>query len=374
MDGKVIAMKIQRIELKHLSIPLKKPFKTALRTVTSAEDTIVVIHTDDGQRGYGEAPPTAVITGNTNGAVRGAIREAIEKALIGEEIENLERIMEKLDGAIIQNSSARAAVDMAIYDLFGKLHGLPVYKLLGGYRDRIETDITISINEPEEMKEDALSAIKKGFSALKIKVGKDIQKDIKRVKTIREAVGYGIKIRLDANQGWLPKEAVGGIRKLEDAGLEIELVEQPVKAWDLEGLKFVTDHVDTPIMADESMFSPQDAFKILNMRAADLINIKLMKCGGIYHALKIVAMAETYGMECMLGSMIESKVGLTAAAHLAAAKRNITRFDLDAIFLLDEDPVIGGIRPQGPMLVLPQEAGLGIRDIEGLKDVIETYL
>jgi len=362
-------MKIHSIEIKHICVPLKKPFKTALRTVTSAEDAIIIIRTDDGNFGFGEAPPTAVITGDTNGGIVGAVKENIEKVLIGEEIENIENIMFKLDKAVVKNSSARAAIDMAVYDLFGKLYNAPVYKLLGGYRDRVETDITISINSPEEMREDALQFIKEGFTALKIKVGMDINKDIERVKAVREAVGYDIKIRLDANQGWQPKEAVRGIRKLEDSGLDMELVEQPVKAWDLEGLKYVTDHVQTPIMADESMFSPHDAFKILSMRAADLINIKLMKCGGIHNALKIVSIAEACGIECMLGSMIESKVSLTAAAHLAGAKRNITRFDLDAVVLLAEDPVVGGINVEVPALILPDKPGLGIERIEGLKEI-----
>ncbi|MBB6213932.1 o-succinylbenzoate synthase [Anaerosolibacter carboniphilus] len=362
-------MKIKNISLKHISIPLIKPFKTALRTATSAEDTVVIIETDDGNVGYGEAPPTAVITGDTNGAIIGAIADNISKQLIGEEIENIEQIMDKLNRAVVGNSSARAAIDMAVYDLFGKLYKAPIYKLLGGYRDTVETDITVSINEPEEMREDALRYVTNGFTALKLKVGMDIQKDIQRVKAIREAVGYDIKIRIDANQGWQPKEAVRGIRRLEDAGLDIELVEQPVKAWDLDGLKYVTDHVETPVMADESMFSPHDAFKILSMRAADLINIKLMKCGGIHNALKIVAIAEACGVECMLGSMLETKIGITAAAHLAGAKKNITRFDLDAPALLAEDPVVGGLEVKGPRLLLSNKPGLGIDRIEKLTDI-----
>ena len=362
-------MKIKNISVKHISIPLIKPFKTALRTATSAEDTVVIIETDDGHVGYGEAPPTGVITGDTNGSIIAAITDNISKLLVGEEIENIERIMDRLNMAVVRNSSAKAAVDMAIYDLFGQLYKAPLYKLLGGYRNTVETDITVSINEPEEMREDALRFVANGFTALKLKVGVDIQKDIARVKAIREAIGYGIKIRIDANQGWQAKEAIRGIRRLEDAGLDIELVEQPVKAWDLEGLKYVTDHVETPIMADESMFSPQDAFKILSMHAADLINIKLMKSGGIHNALKIVAIAEACGVECMLGSMLESKIGITAAAHLAGAKKNITRFDLDAAILLAEDPVVGGVEIQGSRLILPEKPGLGIEKIENLTDI-----
>lgn len=362
-------MKIKGIELKRIGIPLKKPFKTALRTVNFAESIIIILKTDDERIGYGEAPPTPVITGDTNGAIIGAIKESIEKILIGEEIENIERIMWKLSGTIVRNTSARAAVDMAVYDLFGKLYKAPVYKLLGGYRDRVETDITISVNQPEEMKEDALKFIKEGFTALKMKVGMDSQKDFKRVKAVREVVGYDVKIRLDANQGWKPKEAVRVIRRLEDSGFDIELVEQPVEAFDIDGLKFVTENVETPIMADESIFSPYDAFKILKLRAADLINIKLMKCGGIHNALKIIAIAEACGVECMLGSMIESKLSATAAAHLACAKRNITRFDLDTALLLAEDPVVGGVKAEAPVLIIPNRPGLGIERINGLKDV-----
>ncbi|SHK11805.1 dipeptide epimerase [Paramaledivibacter caminithermalis] len=362
-------MKIEGIELKKLSIRLKKPFKTALRTVNSAEEIIIIIKADDGSVGYGEAPPTAVITGDTSGAIIGAIKENIENALIGEEIGNLERIMYKLDKAIVRNTSARAAVDMAIYDLFGKLYKAPVYKLLGGYRDQIETDITISVNDPNEMMDDALGFIKQGFTALKMKVGIDSKKDIERVKAVRQAVGYDVKLRLDANQGWQPKEAVRIVRKMEDMGLDIELIEQPVKAWNIDGLKFVTDNTQTPIMADESMFSSYDAFKILGMRAADLINIKLMKCGGIYNALKIIAIAETCGVECMVGSMIESKLSATAAAHLACAKKNIIRFDLDTALLLAEDPIVGGIVNEAPILKISNKPGLGIERIDGLKDL-----
>ena len=246
---------------------------------------------------------------------------------------------------------------------------MPLYKYLGGYRNKVETDITISINEPEEMEADAVSACRKGFSALKLKVGIDAEKDVERVRRIRNAVGDRMKIRLDANQGWEVDEAIRTIRKIEDMGLDIELVEQPVKARDFEGMKKVKDNVNTVIMADESLFSPQDALKLLQMQAADLLNIKLMKCGGIYNALRITAIAETYGVECMLGSMLESKISLTAAAHLAAAKRIITRVDLDAAILLAEDPVSGGFHKEVPWFYLDESPGLGITDVIGMKDI-----
>ena len=195
-------MKVTKIELKHISIPLTKTFKTALRTVDSAENTVVMVHTDDGRIGFGEAPPTKAITGEDNDSIRAAIKEYITPALIGQEVTDMDAIQAKLHGSIEGNTSAKAAVDMALYDLFTQEKGIPLYKYLGGYRDKVETDITISINEPEEMAADALEVVEQGFSALKLKVGIDSEKDIQRVKAIRDAVGPDMKIRLDANQGW----------------------------------------------------------------------------------------------------------------------------------------------------------------------------
>ncbi|EAX48816.1 Mandelate racemase/muconate lactonizing enzyme, C-terminal domain protein [Thermosinus carboxydivorans Nor1] len=362
-------MKITAIKVGKVRIPLKKPFKTALRTVYAAEDIVVKVITDEGVIGFGSAAPTAVITGDTQGAIVAAIWDCIAPKIIGMEADRLEELMAALDGAAVHNTSAKAAVDIALYDLFGKIHGLPVYKLFGGYRREVTTDLTISVNSPEEMVQDALEAVAAGYSELKIKVGTDAELDIRRVKAVRQAVGPAVKIRLDANQGWKPKEAVRTIRRMEDLGLAIELVEQPVAAQDLEGLKFVTDHVETDILADEAVSGPADAFRILAMRAADLINIKLMKAGGLHNALKICHLAETMGVECMMGCMLESKIGITAAASFAAAKKNITRADLDAAVLLAEDPVLGGVAFDQNRILLPEAPGFGVEDVKGWQEI-----
>lgn len=357
-------MIIKEIKVDRLEIPLKKPFKTALRQVSVAESLVVRVITDNGETGFGGAPPTAVITGDTIESVKEAIVNYIAPNIAGMNIEDFENIMNKLNRSMIKNSSAKAAVDMALYDLFGKHYKIPLYKLFGGKSNVIETDITISVNEPLEMAEDALGYIESGYNTLKIKVGTDSILDIERVKAVRKAVGKSVRIRLDANQGWNAKEAVRTIRLIEDRGLDIELVEQPVKAHDIEGLKYVTDNVGTTIMADESLFSVEDAFTLLKMRAADILNIKLMKCGGLHNALKINAMAESCGVECMIGCMIESKIGITAAAHFAGGKINITRADLDAADLMAEDPVEGGVSIVGNKLLLSDGYGLGITDIK----------
>ncbi|MBF0708642.1 dipeptide epimerase [Alkalihalobacillus hwajinpoensis] len=357
-------MKITNIETFSVSVPLKKPFKTALRTVTNAEAIIVKI-TAGEYVGYGEAPPTVVITGESLASIDSAIQHVVKPKLVGMDLTEYESVMYTLQKSMIGNTSAKAAVDMAIYDLLAKRSQLPLYQFLGGYRNALETDYTVSVNEPVEMATDAVQYIKDGFSILKVKVGKDtIQNDLSRIKEIRKRVQNDAVIRLDANQGWTAKEAIYAIRKMEDEGLNIELVEQPVHAKDIEGLRKVTDAVYTPIMADESVFSPEDALKVIITRASDLINIKLMKSGGIHQALKINALAESAGIECMVGSMIESRVGITAAAHLAASQRNITRFDFDAPLMLDYDLVNGGVQYTKNMMTFTEDYGLGIHYVE----------
>lgn len=360
-------MKITDIRLGKISVPLRVPFKTALRTVESVEDIIVEIHTDTGNIGYGEAPPTGVITGDTTGAIIGAIKDHIKKTLIGKSIEEFEDLMISLNDCILKNTSAKAAVDIALYDLYGQLYNAPIYKLLGGRRKSITTDITISVNDPEEMVRDSIEAVKRGYDTLKVKVGKDSKKDIERLEAIRKAIGSDINIRIDANQGWKSKEAVQILKSMEDKGLNIEFVEQPVTAHDLDGLKYVKDNITIPVLADESLFSPVDALKILEMGAADLINIKLMKTGGIYNALKICSIAELYGVECMIGCMLEAKISVNAAVHLACGKGIITKIDLDGPVLCSEDPIIGGSIFEEKQITVSEEPGFGIK---GIKKII----
>ncbi|MFC4558061.1 mandelate racemase/muconate lactonizing enzyme family protein [Virgibacillus kekensis] len=357
-------MKIQNIETFHAAIPLHTPFKTALRTVTVAETIVVKITCDNGVTGWGEAPPTHVITGDSLASIRYAVSEIFKPLLLEKSLFNHEQIVEKINKSLVGNTSAKAAVDMAIYDCMAKHANLPLAQYLGGYTEQIETDYTVSVNSPEEMADDAQKYANDGFSVLKVKVGKDeINQDIRRIEAIRKRIGSKATIRLDANQGWQAKEAVRAIRKMEDLGLDIELIEQPVKAYDFEGLQYVTANTETPIMADESVFSSRDARRILEMRAADLINIKLMKAGGIHEALKIAKLAHIYGVNCMVGSMIETKIGITAAAHFAASQPNVNRYDFDAPLMLADDLIDGGVTYKQNAIDLGAEPGLGIERI-----------
>ena len=246
-------MKITEVKLGKISVPLRVPFKTALRSVNSVEDVIVEIHTDTGAIGYGEAPPTGAVTGDTTGAIIGAIQDHIAKSIVGRDVDDFEDVLQIVQKCIVKNTSAKAAVDIALWDLYGQLYKIPVYKLMGGARKQIVTDITISVNPPEEMARDAVDAVKRGYDTLKIKVGANPELDVARLAAIRQAIGDQVCIRIDANQGWDPKQAVRLLNQMQEQGLDIEFVEQPVKAHDFAGMKYVTERSYVPVLADEKI-------------------------------------------------------------------------------------------------------------------------
>ena len=340
-------MRLKEIAIGYIEIPLVTPFKTALRTVNSVNDLIVKVTAEDGTEGYGEAPPTAVITGDTKESIEAAIRYYIAPSIKGMDLDELPAIMQKMEKCLAKNTTAKAAVDIALYDLYAKL----------------ETDLTISVNETEEMVRDSLLAVEKGFHVLKVKVGKGGAKDVERIREIRNAVGKDVVIRVDANQGWTREEAVSTITAMEEVGLNIELVEQPVSYHDFKGMQYVTSHVETPILADESVFSYEDAIRLMEEKGADLINIKLMKTGGIHEAVRICDAADQFGVKCMIGCMLESKVSVSAGVHLAAARSCVTMADLDGPSLCRLDPYEGGPVYKGPEIFLKEDCGIGITGV-----------
>lgn len=352
-------MKITKIDVIPKAVKLKEPVTISLGTIDHSISAIVKIETDEGIIGYGEGAPGILITGETLDGTTECIR-LFEKQLIGLDPLDVEQVHEAMNRVAAHAPSAKTAIDLACYDLLGKKAQLPLYQLLGGYRSSVDTDMTIGLATPEQMQEKARQAVSQGFDTLKIKVGTKAMDDLARVQAIREAVGSHVRIRLDANQGWKPKEAVQMIQRL--AVYDIELVEQPVAAYDIDGLAYVTAQVATPIMSDESCFNSKDALRLINAHAVDYVNIKLMKCGGIHEALKINSICEAAGVECMVGCMIEeTNIGVTAAAHLAAATKNITRADLDATFGLSEVAIPGGVSLEPVRTIqLTNQPGLGI--------------
>ena len=363
-------MKIKEIWVGDIRIPLIRPFVTAVRRVSTVESKIVKIITDTGHVGYGEGPCTGPITGDTKESIAQAILCHIKPAILGMEIRNLEDIMYQIHHCLVGNPSAKACVDMAIYDLYGQLHGAPLYQLLGGHRQSLVTDMTISVGETQTMITESLKAIEKGFTTLKLKVGTEGLADIQKVMAIKKAINNPtIKLCVDANQGWQTKEAIRIIKTLEDRGADLELVEQPVIASDMKGMAQITQQTLTLIVADEGVASPRQALAFFEAGAADMVNIKLMKAGGIYNALKICAIAETYGKSCMIGSMLESHLSVSAAAHLACGKRVIKKIDLDTPLMGKTASVQGHVKYEDSRLLMTGGTGLGV---EGLNtNVVE---
>jgi len=361
-------MIIKDIKVGKITVPLKKHFYIGNKEYNYSREVIIKIVTDSGEVGFGSAAPAPRVTGETESSIVGAIQH-IADHIKGMDISCFECIIKTMDECIKGNNSAKAAFDMALYDLAAKRANTPLYKFLGGYNSAIITDMTIQYDSIENMVNSAYEALRDGYSNIKIKLGKDPDHDLERVTLLRKAIRKGIKVRVDGNQGWTPKEAIKIIRKIEELDLDIEFVEQPVKAWDIEGLKFVKENVDTMILADESVFGTPEAFKIIQNRACDLINIKLMKSGGIHNAIKIYNMADTMGIKSMMGCMIESKIGITAAASFAAAKSNMIIADLDTMIYFAEDPIVGGATFEGNKITLSNDPGLGIKDIIGWEEI-----
>ncbi|MGB5506732.1 MAG: dipeptide epimerase [Sulfurovum sp.] len=353
-------MKISNIRTITLKAPLKNPFITSLRRVDALEDLVVIIECDDGSIGYGEGAPTPVITGETMGTMAAAINY-IKPFIIGHEIADFDMILNNIHTSILKNTTAKSALEIALYDLKAQAEKLPLYKMLGGTHTTFKTDITISMGEIEKMISDSLHAVGLGYDTLKIKIGDNPKKDIERIIAIHDALDDNIKLRLDANQGWTAQESVMLLHILEKKDIIAEFIEQPVAADDIDGLKYIKERVQTPLLADESIFSLKDAKRLLEMQAIDYVNIKLAKTAGITQALKLADLSKEFDVKCMIGCMLEGPISVAAGVHVASAKADIiTMLDLDAISLLASHPVETSIVFNESDIILSEDVGLGV--------------
>ncbi|HEX5541166.1 MAG TPA: dipeptide epimerase [Micromonospora sp.] len=353
-------MSIAEVRTHRLSAPLHTPFVTALRRATVVETLVVEVIDTDGRSGFGEAPEVWRVTGASVAGAEECVRSVLGPLITGRDPDEVNRRCGEVQGAVAGNEAAKMAVDVALHDLAARRLGVPLVRLLGGTDLRVPTDVTLSAATADALAEAAKLRVAEGFTVLKVKVGTDAAGDLSRVRAIRAVVGPDIRIRLDANQGWTPREAVRILRGIEDAGLDVELVEQPVPRWDLDGLAWVSDRVDVPVLADEAVFGVRDLVEVIRRRAADMVNVKLAKCGGLSTARTLLGLAEAHQMGTIVGSMMESEIGIGAAASLAAAYGTTAVADLDAAWWLASSPVRGGLRYDGASVVLPQTPGLGI--------------
>lgn len=349
---------ITRIELHKISIPLKDPFVISLGTLYNADNIVVIIHTADGILGWGECSPFMSINGESadTGIVVG---KYFEKLWLGKNALEIETRMNELDTLIFGNNSIKSAFDMALYDIAAQYAGKPLYQYLGGHKNKtIYTDYTVSVGDASQMVTDALKIKEAGFPVIKVKIGKGGPADVERIKAIRDAVGYEIPIRVDANQGWHLDEAIETLIALEP--FNIQHCEEPLPRWAFMQLPKLKELSPIPIMCDETCCDPNDVKRLIDLKACDRINIKLGKSGGIFKALKMIRLAETAGLEIQIGAFLESRIAMTAFAHLALCSNNIVYFDFDTALMFSKDPVNGGIvYTDNGIIEVPDVPGIG---------------
>jgi L-alanine-DL-glutamate epimerase-like enolase superfamily enzyme len=374
------------------SAPLLRPFVTAQRRTEAVEYVVAEIELADGTVGQGSAAETVAVTGESAESIEKALAGPLRSAIEGV-TDSLSVLCDRITSAAPKDSSARSALDVALHDAAARSLGIPVMGLLGAPAPGADAaragitgadgadpatgdghligaminDMTVSLEDPEVMAGHAREAVADGQEILKIKLGRDIDQDRLRLAAVLEATP-GVRLRLDANQGWDAARAIEIISGFEADGLPVDLVEQPVPAADIEGLARVRAAVRTPIMADESIWTAADARRIVDAGGADMLNIKLSKTGGLREALAVADVAAGAGITCMVGSMMEPRISITAAAHLALAHPAITMIDLDAPAWFTSGKPAGGFTQDGAMLRLHGGPGLALAHLGAAED------
>ncbi len=355
-------MLIRRAEIFRLSVPLRNPFRIATMTTTAAEGALVCLEDQDGRRGWGEANPLHTINGETQSTCLATLAWMAERLIAMGEVEFGDAV-ETLRYLIPSQYAAHGAMDIALHDLAAQAAGMSVCQLLGGTHRRLDTDLTIGIVEPGRAQELAKEFTAEGHKHLKIKLGDTLESDTARVKSVRDTVGPSIGLRVDMNQGY---DVATALKVLEAiAPYQIQFCEQPVRRWNFKGMQEVSARSPIPITADESVFDLHDAVALIEGKACHMLNLKLSKSGGIREAAKIASLATEHGMTCMMGGMVESRLGTTAACHVASAFDCFKYFDLDSHTGHATDPFEGGIHYDDGDVIIPDVPGLGIQPILG---------
>ncbi|MDB5141967.1 MAG: ykfB [Mucilaginibacter sp.] len=349
-------IKITHVDIYRFSIPMV-PFTIATGTMDHAQNVFIRVHTDAGFYGVGECSAFPVIVGETQDTCLVMARE-FARLWKGKDALDIPGRLQQLHDFTAGNSTIKSAFDMALYDIAAKNAGLPLYQFLGGSRRKVETDITIGIASPEMMAEKALDFKQSEATILKVKLGKDAKSDVERIKQIRQAVGESMRIRVDANQGWDFDDAVFALQAI--GVYNIEFCEQPMRTWYDDRLPELKKLSPVKIMADESVYNHHDARKQINSNSCDYINIKFSKSGGIFEAKRIHDLAAAKGIACMMGGMLESRIGLSAKLHFVYASPNIKFYDMDTCMLGHlADPCKGGVTYDGYLLNIDDAPGIG---------------
>ena len=338
-------LKIEKLETYPVRIPLVRPFKIALGTSTHCESVLVRVQLSGGVVGWGEAAPELAITGETWRTAEAILKHEIEPRVLGRDVLLYADLYREMDRRILGNTSAKAGFDIAVHDALAKHASLPLNAMLGRGVSELMTTQTVGLESLQDTVRQARDLREQGVTRIKLKIGKNPREDIDRVRAVRDALGNDFSITVDANQGYSVRQAIFALKELQRN--EVDFCEQPVHYHDLDGLAEVRRNSPIPIMADESVHSPRDAVAVVERRAADMVNIKLMKSGGIHAAGKIAAIAEAAGLPCMVGCMQETKIGISAGCHFATSHPIVRYADLDSHTTLKVDPVRGGVELKG---------------------------
>ncbi|GHE68947.1 mandelate racemase/muconate lactonizing enzyme family protein [Roseivirga thermotolerans] len=352
-------MKIKKIEFFKAHIPLKKTFATSLGKRDTTTSIFVRVTNQKGLCGWGECSPFPPIVGETPETCF-IVGKMLAEKLLNEDPREVGHVSKLMDRIIFGHTGIKSAIDIACHDLWAKSCDEPLYLTMGGRIEKtIRTDFTISLDSVETMTNDALEKVQEGFKTLKIKLGDDASKDIKRIKSIRQAVGNSIDLRVDANQGWTQKEAIRCLNEM--ASLNIQYCEEPINKRRYYQLKKVINNSPVKIMADESLMDHVDARKLVKGGYCDYFNIKLGKSSGLYKARKILKVAERYGILCQIGGFVESRLLFTANTHLAHLSDLVRFYDLDSPLFHQFDPIVGGMEYQKNWDIrIPDQPGLGL--------------
>jgi L-alanine-DL-glutamate epimerase-like enolase superfamily enzyme len=351
-------MKITAIHIYAIHLPLHVPFVISYHTYKYMPSIIVKIETDEGITGFGEAVADEHVTGESWEGTYQIIKNTLSPVVMGQNPMQIERIHDIMNNAIYSAPTAKAAIDIACFDIIGKKIQQPVYQLIGGrYHDEFPITHVLSILDPKEMADEAASQVEKGYQSFKMKVGTNVKQDVMRIQAVRARVGEDIAIRVDVNQGWKNSATtLSALNQLQDCNLD--WIEQPVMADDIDGMVEIKSKSIVPLMIDEGLKGTREMLEITQKRAADKVNIKLMKCGGIYPAVKLAHQAELTGFDCQIGSMIESSVGSAAGYHVAFSKKNITSVELTGPLKFSKD--VGNLAYDVPFIRLTEKPGLGV--------------
>lgn len=351
--------RIKRLRIEPLNLALQEPFVIAIGALHQIENVLITIELENGVEGYGEAAPLPPINGENQATVLATLH-ACEGYLIGQDVEAYRTIAAVLKKTFGVQATARCAIEMAMLDAFTQTLGLPLYRYLGGATNWVETDYTIGLGTTARAGEAAKDLAARGYRVIKTKVGHDLEEDIERLVAIRDGAP-ACRLTIDANQGFSAREALQFLEALDRRGIRPVLFEQPVPRHDLDGLKFVRDRAGVPIAADETVFTAADALRVVQAECADVINVKIMK-SGLVEALDIVTIARAAGLRLMIGCMLDSRLGMSASAHLAAGLGCFDYVDLDPHGDPDAEPFTGGADFQEPYYHLRAERpGIGMR-------------